>query len=142
MAIDKATLNKLLEFLELMILELKEKKITLEQLEDNHDELYSIEHRIQLAIESAINIGEHLVSGLNLGLYDDAKGVFLILGKKRVIDNQLADNLKNAAGMRNILVHNYLEIDLQLIQKAATTDLKDLEEFTKQINTFLQKQQS
>ncbi len=41
MAIDQQVLNKLLEYLELMISQLKEKSLTIQKLEEDYDLYYS-----------------------------------------------------------------------------------------------------
>lgn len=139
MALDQNTLSKLLEFLHELIEELEEKEIDLELLTDS-DQMYAIEHRLQLAIESTLNITEHIISGLGLGIAETGREVFLKLGEKGIIDKQLAKTLGNAVGLRNVLVHNYLEVDLNEVVKSATVGLDDLREFAKQINSFLAKQ--
>lgn len=141
MVLDQNTLSKLLEFLHELIEELEEKEIDLKLLTDR-DQMYTIEHRLQLAIESTLNIAEHIISGLGLGIAETGREVFLKLGEKGIIGKQLAKTLGDAVGLRNILVHNYLEVDLNEVVKSATVGLDDLREFVKQINSFLEKQKS
>lgn len=68
------------------------------------------EHAIQLAIQICIDAGAHLVSELGLEPPSDYRGVFASL-RSAGLDDQLADRLGDAAGMRNVLVHGYLELD-------------------------------
>ncbi len=67
-------------------------------------------HAVQLAIQICIDVGAHLIAELGLEAPSDYRGVFENL-QKAGLDPQLADRLGDAAGMRNILVHDYLEVD-------------------------------
>lgn len=141
MALDKVTLSKLLDYLNERIASLENKKISTAKLEADEDVLFSVEHQLHTAIEAVINIAEHIVAGLNLGHVDTAKDTLKILAKSKIISTELAGKLEKAADMRNILVHHYFEIRLEKIAEASTSNLDDLREFAKAINTFLEKQQ-
>jgi uncharacterized protein YutE (UPF0331/DUF86 family) len=85
------------------------------------------EHALQLAIQSCIDIGAHLISELGLAAPGDYRGVFAGLCPAG-LDPQLAERLASAAGMRNILVHGYLDVDDQLVWDALAR-LDDLRGF-------------
>lgn len=70
-----------------------------------------VERALQVSIQICIDIGAHLVSELGLGPAEDYQGVFAALGSAGRIDTDLADRLGDAAGLRNLLVHDYGEID-------------------------------
>lgn len=140
MALDLNTLHKLLDFLEEMVDELQEREITRAKLEANTDLRYSVERRLQMAIEAIINIAEHIVAGANLGHTDTAKDAIITLGKHKIIPRDLSEKLGKAADMRNILVHHYVDVDLGEVVRATASGLGDLREFAKQISLFLEKQ--
>jgi uncharacterized protein YutE (UPF0331/DUF86 family) len=85
------------------------------------------EHALQLAIQSCIDIGAHLVSELGLQAPNDYRGVFESL-RPAGLDARLAERLATAAGMRNILVHGYLDIDDEAVWDALSR-LDDLRSF-------------
>lgn len=140
MVLEYHTLSKLLLYLEEMVSQLEEKDITEQKLQADIDLLFSVEHRLHTAIEAVINISEHIVAGLNLGHVDHAKDTIKILAQAGIISKDLAERLGKAADMRNILVHQYFDIDVKKIADATTKDLKDLREFARSINEFLEKQ--
>jgi len=142
MALDIDTLNKLLKYLEDMITYLDQKQLTNEQLENDEDLLFSVEHHLHTAIESVINISEHIVAGLNLNHVDNAKDAIKVLAKEEIVTKGLAERLGQAADMRNVLVHQYFDVDVNKVSEAATKDLKDLRDFAKAVNDFLEKQAS
>ena len=85
------------------------------------------EHALQLAIQSCIDIGAHLISELGLPTPSDYRGVFASL-RSAGLDEPLTERLAQAAGMRNILVHGYLDVDDEAVW-AALADLDDLRSF-------------
>lgn len=75
------------------------------------------DHAIQLAIQICIDIGAHLIAELGLETPSEYRGVFENL-RKAGLDPQLAERLADAAGMRNVLVHDYLEVDDEAVWDA------------------------
>ena len=68
-----------------------------------------------------------------------AKDAFELLAKEKVISKKLAENLGSACGFRNIVVHGYQKVDFKQLYYDYKDDLKDLRDFAKQINEFLNK---
>lgn len=82
-------------------------------------------HAIQLAVQICIDVGAHLIAEEGLPAPADYRGVFESL-RGADLDGDLAARLGDAAGMRNILVHDYLEDD-EIWE--ALGRLEDLREF-------------
>ncbi|MGE5605129.1 MAG: type VII toxin-antitoxin system HepT family RNase toxin [Bacteroidota bacterium] len=89
----------------------------------------SAERFLQLAIESAIDIGNHLISDLRLRKPGTNREIFEILNEHGIITAGLRDSLCKMAQFRNILVHDYLRIDREIVFTILRRDLKNLEEF-------------
>jgi uncharacterized protein YutE (UPF0331/DUF86 family) len=68
-------------------------------------------HAIQLAVQICVDIGAHMIAELGVRMPDDYKGIFEALRDPVGLDPVLAKRLSDAAGMRNVLVHVYLEVD-------------------------------
>ena len=100
----------------------------------------AVERNLQIAIESCMDIARHFVAKIPLEKpKKENKEVVKILSKHDIITNELAEKLLDMAGMRNILVHQYMEVDDEKIYHAVKHDLGDIEEFVAQIQTFLDK---
>ena len=56
-----------------------------------------------------------------------------MLEQEGVIDSALAGKLKGMVGFRNILVHEYRELDLEIMIDIIENRLGDLLEFTAQV---------
>jgi len=86
------------------------------------------ERALQLAVQTCIDVAAHLVAELGLRTPEDYRDTFRGLGERGHLDRALADRLGDAAGLRNILVHEYLEIDPREVW-AALERLDDLRAF-------------
>jgi uncharacterized protein YutE (UPF0331/DUF86 family) len=84
-------------------------------------------HAIQLAIQICIDIGAHLIAELGLEAPSEYRGIFESL-RSAGLEPQLAERMGKAAGMRNILVHGYLEVDDDAVWSALDR-LDDLRRF-------------
>lgn len=90
---------------------------------------------LQLAIQTCIDIGTHLISEHELEMPSDYRGVFSAL-RPLGLSAELAERLGSAAGLRNVLVHDYLKIDDDLVW-GALDDLDDLRSFAAFAATLL-----
>lgn len=142
MAIDEKTIKHLLEYLEGEIKIIQESHVTKEVLDKDEILSDATKHRMQVAIEAAINIAEHIVAGLNLGKPEFAKELFPLLVKAEIIDEGLSQRLQNAVGLRNVIVHMYTQVDQVILAESATEGLDDLREFAKKVSEFLEKTRS
>ncbi|MBI4447554.1 DUF86 domain-containing protein [Candidatus Woesearchaeota archaeon] len=65
-----------------------------------------------------------------LKIPEDDKGAFDTLSREKIISEELAEKLKEAKGMRNILAHEYGKIDNEVVFESITPELEtDTAEF-------------
>jgi uncharacterized protein YutE (UPF0331/DUF86 family) len=95
------------------------------------------ERYLQLAIQSVLDISNHVVADLGLGLPADSKELFVVLAKRKIVSTRLAKKLTSMAGFRNLLVHEYLEIDRHRVYQVLRDDLGDFEKFIKAVSKLL-----
>jgi uncharacterized protein YutE (UPF0331/DUF86 family) len=91
--------------------------------EDTH---HLAERYLHLAIESALDIANHLIADSNLESPETYRDAFAILGRHGVLTEELSRRLQAWAGFRNILVHAYLSIDHGIAHRAILHDLGEL----------------
>ncbi|MCX7841156.1 MAG: DUF86 domain-containing protein [Anaerolineae bacterium] len=92
-----------------------------------------------VAIEICIDVGNHIIAGKQFRAPTDYADVFRILGENQVIPKEFARTLGKMAGFRNLLVHNYLEVDDRLVHENLRTRLSDFEQFQNYILQFLER---
>jgi uncharacterized protein YutE (UPF0331/DUF86 family) len=95
------------------------------------------ERYLQLAIQAVLDVSHHVVADFGEAIPSDNKGLFAVLVRRKVISPSLAKKLVAMAGFRNILVHEYLEIDRRRIYRSLGADLKDFERFVKAVTRLL-----
>lgn len=69
------------------------------------------ERHLQVAIQSAIDVGTHILAEDSAATPDDYGSAFELLVPIHVIDGELARRLRRASGLRNILVHAYVDVE-------------------------------
>lgn len=106
-------------------------------LDMNYGLRSAVERNFQLAIESAIDIGEIIISEKGFERPEDYRSVFLILGKQGIIPMDFAENFSVAAGFRNVLVHIYEEVDSSLLDVFLNERLDDFDRFARHIATYI-----
>lgn len=90
----------------------------------------SIILNIQRACEAAIDIAMHIVAEKNLGLPQNSRDAFELLCGQNIIDQDLNARLKSMVGFRNIAVHDYQAINLEILQKIIEHHLEDFKTFS------------
>jgi uncharacterized protein YutE (UPF0331/DUF86 family) len=105
---------------------------TMARLDRVHDDLKEerlVEHTLQLAIQSALDVASHIVSDERLGEPATNRELFDRLATGGWISKELAAKLGDMAGFRNVLVHGYQDVDLDIVVDAARNRLEDLTVF-------------
>ena len=95
------------------------------------------ERYLQLSIQCLLDIGNHIVAEKKLGTPADYTEIIRILGNSGIIPNELVDRILPMAGLRNILVHDYLEIDRTQIYRMIREQLGNFEIFAAHIGKLL-----
>lgn len=85
------------------------------------------------ACEAAIQLASHLVATRKLGLPTSARDAFELLARAAVIDRALADPLQAMVGFRNVAVHAYRELDLDIAIRVIDQGLDALNAFSEQV---------
>lgn len=95
------------------------------------------ERRLHLAIECTIDAANQVIAAEGLRTAKTYRDAFLVLAEHGLIDGPLAQRLGGWAGLRNVLVHLYLDIDHGIVHDAISTDLSDLSAFADQVRAWL-----
>jgi uncharacterized protein YutE (UPF0331/DUF86 family) len=97
----------------------------------------SIILNIQRACEAAIDLAMHIVSEKNLGIPQNSRDSFEVLYSNNIIDDLLNKRMKAMVGFRNIAVHDYKTLNLNVVQAIIQNNLKDFGEYIHAINKLL-----
>lgn len=88
---------------------------------------------IQRACEASIDLAMHLVSKHKLGLPQTSRDAFAILLEEGMLDRELAVSLMNMVGFRNVAVHDYQSLDVNILESIIEKHMKDFLLFTQVI---------
>jgi len=85
------------------------------------------------AIQLCVDISVHILSRLEQTIPDTMGKAFGELASAGIIDDELADEMRKAVGFRNIAVHDYEEINYEIVYAIAQKKLVNFRLFVKQI---------
>ncbi|PIC57627.1 hypothetical protein CSV80_08570 [Sporosarcina sp. P12(2017)] len=91
----------------------------------------SIILNIQRACEASIDLAMHIISEKKLGIPKASRDAFKMLQEATIIDESLAGTLMNMVGFRNIAVHDYQSIDLEILEAILEKHINDFKDYTK-----------
>lgn len=124
-------LNKYLEILKQL------SNMNLSQFTQDPRNYGSAERFLQLAIETTLNIGNHIIATHDFEAPQDYSDIFIILSKHNILPQHFAEELIHMARFRNRLVHIYWDIDPARVYKIIQTKLEDFKAFKRYILTFI-----
>jgi len=88
---------------------------------------------IERACQAAIDMAMHIVAKNHLGVPHSNSHAFDLLMIAGKIDSSMADSLKSIVGFRNIAVHEYQNINMDILKYVARDGYKDLVNFCRQL---------
>lgn len=90
------------------------------------------------ACEQAIDLANHVIKSHRMGIPTSSAESFELLHKQLVIDRRLTEALKNMVNFRNIVIHEYQRVDLNIVKSVIISGLDDLVLFGDRIKERLQ----
>lgn len=119
-----------LKYLEQGLEELEEyQHIPADQFQQDKRNEYSVERLFQTTIESAIDIARLIIIEYQLERPGETRGEFAVLSAADILPSELSQRLSDAKKFRNVLVHEYVGVDLDKVREHLEHDLPDLARF-------------
>lgn len=85
---------------------------------------------LQRAAELCLDMANHVVRRRKLGLPKDSRETFTLLETAGIIPAVLGAKLRGMVGFRNILVHEYQDMRMEIFRNVVEHGLDDLVEFS------------
>jgi len=92
---------------------------------------------LQRTIQASIDFAHVVIAKYGFGLPSDYGQSFTILARQGVIDSKIANIFKKMAGFRNISVHEYQEVNGNIVKSIIEHHLDDFEVYYTQIHGFV-----
>lgn len=102
------------------------------------EQQYVVLHALQLAIQAAMDLAAHFVADEGWELPSRSGQVFSVLGERGVVSGDLASRLRTMASFRNLIVHEYGEINLKTVYEIWHKSLSDLKEFSAAVMNYIE----
>lgn len=114
----------------------KYRNISFNEFQKDLSLVWIVEKGLEILIQNLLGIGAHLLASEIKNDWEDYGEVILKLGKHGVIPQEFSDQIKGMAGLRNILVHEYMRIDLEKLLNSLKYHLEDFVQFIRYIRSY------
>ncbi len=101
------------------------------ELESNHTRQDAIVLNLQRVCEAAIDAAMHLVRIKRLGLPQESREAFRLLEDAGLLSTGLSKHMQAMVGFRNIAVHDYQKLNLDIVKAILSERLDDFRQYAK-----------
>jgi uncharacterized protein YutE (UPF0331/DUF86 family) len=112
-------------------------KLSQENFVKDPDKIGSCKYQFIVAIESCIDICNHIIARNGYRVPEDYGDTFKVMAEAGIIDEAFSSELRNMAKFRNRLVHLYWEVNDEQVYDILQTRLKDFKKLIKALCAFL-----
>jgi uncharacterized protein YutE (UPF0331/DUF86 family) len=102
------------------------------------DKIGSSKYHFIVAIESCIDMCNHVIARNGYRVPDDYGDTFIVMSEAGAFDSKFAEALRNMAKFRNRLVHLYWELDDRQVYDILQNRLVDFKKFLDSLARFLE----
>lgn len=95
----------------------------------NYTKQDSIILNLQRACEACLDLAIHIISERNLGVPQSSRDAFDLLFRNGLLSKELNQSIKAMVGFRNIAIHDYQGVQVEIIQGIIEEQLDDFEQF-------------
>ncbi|MEK6715279.1 MAG: DUF86 domain-containing protein [Candidatus Omnitrophota bacterium] len=114
------------------------KKMSLKSFISDVKTCKAAERCLEVSIQCVIDICHHIIAARNWPRPKDSREAIITIGQRGIIPLTFSKRIQPMAGLRNILVHEYIKVDPVIIYKHLRR-LADFRKFQKYIIIYLQK---
>ncbi len=118
------------------------KNFTIDEMAKDYIRYAALKNILMEIIGRGIDINEHIIANLqdnkNLAPYD-YRETFLALSELKVLPNNFAKEIAKSAGFRNAIVHEYNNLDKEIIYKTVGEAIKQYSDYCGYVLTFIKK---
>lgn len=94
---------------------------------------------LQNAIQGCVDMASHIVADNNWGVPGSLAGLFDVICEKKVIIDSTRRIMRSMVGFRNLIVHEYAELDMSKVYEVFSGRLSDFDSFLKEIILYAEK---
>lgn len=102
----------------------------------------AVERTLHLAVEACLDIGQHIIADQGMRTPHDNRDIFVVLAEEGILTAEQLPALEQMARFRNLIVHDYAQIDNAIVYRILQTGLPDFVAFAARISEYLGQQSS
>lgn len=134
--LDNVVLNKA-SIIERSLNRMREEFLNCPNL-DNYTHIDAMILNIERACQAAIDLSQHIVSSNHLGIPQTSAESFKLLNKAQIISSETVKSMVQMTGFRNIAIHEYQELEIEVLKVIAKNEYKSLITFCKEVGVKIQ----
>ena len=136
--VDRAVVRRHLLALDAALVTLeKYRALSATELAADRERLWVVERGLQLCAQNSLDAATHLAASAGRDVPDYATAIDR-LAELAILPHGFAERFRGIAGLRNVLVHGHLEVDLRIVEEMLATRLDDFREFARHLDAHLE----
>ncbi|MEE9523802.1 MAG: DUF86 domain-containing protein [Thermodesulfovibrionales bacterium] len=112
------------------------KKYSREEIDSSIDLRGALERYLYLVIQATIDLAEAVISYKNIRKPSTLSESFVILEEAGIIPSKLMESMVRMTGFRNVVAHDYEELDYDVVLDILHSNLPEIEEFSKKVGNL------
>jgi len=126
-------LNKI-QTIERCLKRIQEEYVGFEDIfEENYTKQDSVILNLERASQATIDIATHIVKIKGLGLPNASRELFDLLLENHIISENICKQMQGMVGFRNIAVHDYQNLNIEIVVAIVEKHLGDFEGFVREV---------
>jgi len=113
------------------------KTLSPDQFVESYRDIQAAKYSLLEIMEACVDIANYIISVKGFRRAEEYSEMFKVLKEEGVIAKELATKLEDMARFRNLPVHRYGEVDNRRVLEIITHNLKEIEEFEREIEKFI-----
>ena len=112
--------------------------IDFQEYEENKILRRAVERTLHLSVEACLDIGQHIIAQEGYRTPKDNRDTFHVLNEENIISDSLLTKVNNMAGFRNLIVHDYAQIDNKTVHEILQQHLQDFDAFAQAVFLYIE----
>ncbi len=134
--VNRTLLSQKLAELEDRVTRVRQRRNATTDFRNNRDAFEIVSFNLLLAVQTCADIASHIIADEKWPPAGTLGESFSRLEQRGVIPADLANALRHAVGLRNVVAHGYAGVDFDKIEQAATAGIGDLSRFAQAVASW------
>ncbi|WP_286959309.1 MULTISPECIES: type VII toxin-antitoxin system HepT family RNase toxin [Arsenicicoccus] len=135
---DQVVVRRLTAIRELVDLLARQGEVSGAQLRDDLVLRLAVERALSQLVDLASDVNSHVVAVAGIAEPTDYRSSFRQAARAGLITDELARRLGPSVGLRDIVIHEYVQVDLDLVARAVPQAASQFDEYVAQVKAWLQ----